>query len=86
MTISQAVSYVFMILFQTYLVEKQHPIHKMVFRPKVTDFEKKEVVSQLVFGLICAFPAVFGWAAYEVLVVFSSYLGAANSAAFVIGM
>lgn len=86
MTISQAVSYGCMLLFQTYLVEKEHAIHKMVFKPSLKDFDKKETLSQLGFGLVCAFPGVFGWAAYEVLVVFSSYLGAANSAAFVISM
>ena len=40
----------------------------------------------MAFGFVCAIPIFFGWGAYEVLIVFSSYTGAVNSAAFVVGM
>lgn len=86
MTTSQLVSYLSMLFFQSYLVEKEHKVHLMVFMPKPKDILVKETLDQAGFSLICAIPSFFAWAAYEILVIFSSYLGAHQSAAFVISM
>jgi Na+-driven multidrug efflux pump len=56
MTISQAVSYLFMLVFQKHFLPKHHPIHLMARRPKFSALFKTEMLDQLLFGLTCAVP------------------------------
>lgn len=86
-TLSSMLMLLFMLLFQHYFLEKEHPIHRIVGVPVSKEtYGWKEMQSQLAFGLACSVPTFLRWVQFELMGVESAYLESYKSAAVTIGL
>lgn len=86
MTCSYLVSFAVMLIYEKFIVPKDHPIHKMKIFPKKEELLPKDLLKQLKFGLNCTLPVIFGLGAFELMILMSAYLGPVKSTALVISL
>ena len=71
-TVSTAFTFIGLLIYRPFFVPADHPVHQMIFMPKLEHFKAIGLFPQIKFSITCAIPDILLFAVGEILVIIAS--------------